>query len=93
MLPDGLEQTLGRQTVFIAQDRRGDKTAAPDGVEIFRAGIHAAVFCAAGGKVKLANQFNFEKVRASRCVGRVNRPFDGVIRAVGGVNRSRKRVN
>ena len=48
MPPDGLEQTLGGKTVFVAQNVRGAAAVAPDGVKIFCAGIHSAVFCAIG---------------------------------------------
>jgi hypothetical protein len=55
MLPDGLKQFFRRHRPAVVQCVDGAALFAPGGVEIFGAGIHAAVFCAAGGKVKLAN--------------------------------------
>jgi hypothetical protein len=56
MLPDGLEQFFRRRGTAVVQHVDGAVAFAPDGVEIFGAGIHGAVFCAAGGKVKRVEQ-------------------------------------
>jgi hypothetical protein len=46
--PDGLQQFFWRRGTVVAQAVDGAAALAPDGVEIFRAGVHRAVFCAAG---------------------------------------------
>jgi hypothetical protein len=48
VLPDGLQQFFRRRSAVVAQAVDGAAAFAPDGVEIFRAGVHTAVFCAAG---------------------------------------------
>jgi len=53
VLPDGLQQFFRRHGTTVAQRMDGAVAFAPDGVKIFGAGIHRAVFCAAGGEVKL----------------------------------------
>ena len=49
---EGLEQLFRRPGTAVVQDIEGAAAFAPDGVKIFRAGIHGAVFYAMGGKVK-----------------------------------------
>jgi hypothetical protein len=53
VLPDGLEQFFRRHGSAVAQHVDGAAAFTPDGVEIVRTGMHPAVFCAAGGEVKL----------------------------------------
>jgi hypothetical protein len=53
VLPDGLQQFFRRRGTGVAQDVDGAALLAPDGVEVFRAGVHAAVFCATGRNVKV----------------------------------------
>jgi hypothetical protein len=46
VLPDGLEQFFRRRGTAVAQHIDGATAFTPDGVEIVRAGMHTAVFCA-----------------------------------------------
>jgi hypothetical protein len=46
VLPDGLQQFFRRRGTGVAQEVDGAALLAPDGVEVFRAGVHTAVFCA-----------------------------------------------
>ena len=48
MLPDGLQQFFRRHGTAVAQAVDGAAAFAPGGVKVFRAGVHTAVFCAAG---------------------------------------------
>jgi hypothetical protein len=54
VLPDRLEQFFRRHSVFIAQGQR-PAVRPPDGVEIFRRGIHAGIFWREAIQVKVAN--------------------------------------
>jgi hypothetical protein len=54
MPPDSLEQTLGGETVLVAQNVRGAALAAPDGVKIFGGSVQQELLLLRpGGEVNL----------------------------------------
>jgi hypothetical protein len=48
MLPDGLKQTFGWRTVFVAQHIGRGELRSPDGIEIFGWRKHFLSFCTSG---------------------------------------------
>ena len=90
MPPDGLEQFFRRRGTAVVQRVDGAATFAPDGVEIFRACMHARVFCAPAIEVKRE-----EELCAFPLVSFSNRPGETVYCPVGKSNsagESRKRA-
>ena len=53
VLPDGLQQFFRRHGTGVAEEVYGAAALAPDGVKIFRAGVHIRFFPATGTIVKM----------------------------------------
>jgi hypothetical protein len=67
LLPDGLQQALGGQTVFLAQRGVGPAAFAPAGVKIFGGGMQWERF-APGSPRSQADKINFERNETEFCL-------------------------